>query len=272
MRTFYVYVHTNKANGKKYIGITSQIPSHRWRNGKGYKHCIKFYHAILYYGWDGFYHEVLFEGLIEAEAHAKEIELIKEFRTTEKEYGYNITLGGSGTLYYETEEERLEAIRAAGRKHAAKRAADPETAAKDAAYMKEYSKNYYLKTISDEKSHEKHKEAMRGYSAKRYADPIGHEKMLESSRLSHQRRMQDPATRAKMNNATREIKAASRVLRRELIDLYNKYAEIFTQTDIDYIFTKYENGKGYKYNSKIELEKILNSVKVKLQKLGEIVA
>lgn len=50
MRTFYVYVHTNKVNGKKYIGITSQTPSHRWRNGNGYKHCRKFYHAILYYG------------------------------------------------------------------------------------------------------------------------------------------------------------------------------------------------------------------------------
>ena len=101
---------------------------------------------------------------------------------------------------------------------------------------------------------------------------MGHEKMLESSKLSHRRRMQDPVTRAKMNNATKEIKAASRALRRELIELYNKYPEIFTQTDIDYIFTKYENGKGYKYNSKIELEKISNSVKVKLQNLGEIVA
>ena len=268
MRTFYVYVHTNKINNKKYFGITSQIPSRRWRNGNGYKHCVKFYHAILYYGWDGFDHEILFEGLTESEAHAKEIELISEFRTTDPEYGYNITLGGSGALYYATEEERLEAIRAAGRKNAAKRAADPETAAKDAAYMKEYSKNYYLKKVSNEESHEKHKEAMRGYSAKRYADPIGHEKMLETSRLSHNRRRQDPAIRAKINSKTKAIKTATRVARRELIELYDKYPEVFAQADIEYIFAKYENGKGYKHNSKIELEKILYRVKFELQNLG----
>lgn len=272
MRTFYVYVHTNKTNGKKYFGITSQIPTRRWRNGKGYKHCIKFYHAILYYGWEGFYHEVLFEGLTEEAAKAKEIELISEFRTTEDEYGYNITLGGGGTLYYTTEEERIEAIRQAGRKHAAKRAADPETAAKDAAYMKEYSRNYYLKTISNEESHEKHKKQMRGYSAKRYADPVGHEKMLESSRLSHQRRMKDPANRAKMNKATKEIKAEARALRRELIELYNTYPSIFSKSELDYIFTKYDNGKSYKYNSKIELAKILNRIKLEVRSLGDTTA
>ena len=272
MRTFYVYVHTNKTNGKKYFGITSQVPSRRWRDGKGYKHCIKFNNAIQYYGWDGFYHEVLFEGLTETEAKTKEIELIREFRTTEADYGYNIALGGSGTLYYITDEERLEAIRRAGRKHAAKRAADPEIAAKDAAYMKEYSKNYYLKTISNEESHERHKEAMRGYSAKRYADPIGHEKMLKSSRLSHQRRMQDPANRAKMNTAAKEIKAESRAVRRELIELYNTYPNVFTQQEVDYIFTKYDSGKGYKYNSKIELTKILDRVKLEVLNLGDATA
>lgn len=212
---------------------------------------------------------MLFEGLTEAEAHAKEIELIKEFRTTEKEYGYNITLGGSGTLYYETDEERVEAVRRAVRKYAAKRAADPEMAAKDAAYMKEYSRNYYLKIISNEESHEKHKEQMRGYSAKRYADPVGHEKMLASSRLSHQRRMKDPATRAKINNKTKKIKAETRALRRELIELYNAHPAVFNQAELDYIFTKYDNGKGYKYGSKIELTKILNRIKLEVCSLGD---
>jgi len=32
-----VYIHTNKTNGKVYIGITGRNPLERWNNGKGYK-------------------------------------------------------------------------------------------------------------------------------------------------------------------------------------------------------------------------------------------
>lgn len=32
-----VYMHVNKLNDKKYIGITCQTPSRRWQNGYGYK-------------------------------------------------------------------------------------------------------------------------------------------------------------------------------------------------------------------------------------------
>ena len=42
-----VYIHTNKINGKMYVGITSQKPKRRWGfNGKGYKGCVKFVNAI----------------------------------------------------------------------------------------------------------------------------------------------------------------------------------------------------------------------------------
>lgn len=34
-RNYKVYIHTNKLNNKKYIGITKQDPERRWKNGWG---------------------------------------------------------------------------------------------------------------------------------------------------------------------------------------------------------------------------------------------
>ena len=81
-----VYCHTNKINGKKYIGITCKEPHKRWSNGNGYKG-QKFYNAITKYGWDNFEHEILFNELTLEEANKKEIELIKKYNTTNKNNG-----------------------------------------------------------------------------------------------------------------------------------------------------------------------------------------
>jgi len=85
-------MHTNKINGKKYIGITSQEVYKRFRNGEGYRGSHAFYGAIQKYGWDSFTHEILFTGLTAKEAGKKEIELIKKYNTQID--GYNILIGG----------------------------------------------------------------------------------------------------------------------------------------------------------------------------------
>ena len=103
-----VYCHTNKLNGKKYIGITCQAVERRWRNGFGYKNG-PLYRAIQKYGWDGFEHEILHTGLTEEQAKLKEVELITQHRTRNKHYGYNATDGGDGTSGY----KRSDAERAA---------------------------------------------------------------------------------------------------------------------------------------------------------------
>lgn len=50
-KKFFVYVHTNKINNKKYVGITSkERPELRWgKNGYGYANSV-FYNAIVKYG------------------------------------------------------------------------------------------------------------------------------------------------------------------------------------------------------------------------------
>lgn len=92
--TFKVYMHVNKHNGRKYIGITCENVNSRWRGGRAYKCNEHFRHAIDKYGWDeGFEHVVLFDNLTQQEAMNKEVELISKYRNT-PEGVYNITDGG----------------------------------------------------------------------------------------------------------------------------------------------------------------------------------
>lgn len=101
-----VYVHINKLNGKRYVGITSKHkPEYRWNNGRGYRENPHFYSAIEAYGWDCFEHIVLFKNF---SAHmAKEMEqyLISIWRTQDSAYGYNMTAGGDGTPGFHPSEE-----------------------------------------------------------------------------------------------------------------------------------------------------------------------
>lgn len=94
-KLYYVYMHRNKINDKKYIGITCRKkPKHRWgKNGNSYKGQV-FKIAIDKYGWDNFEHLILYKNLCAKDAYLKEQELIKRYKTNEKEYGYNLSIGG----------------------------------------------------------------------------------------------------------------------------------------------------------------------------------
>lgn len=88
-----VYMHIFP-NGKKYIGITSQNVSRRWRNGKGYKSQQMLTRAINKYGWGNIRHIELYSNLTKEEAEQKERELISKHKTSLRKYGYNIEPGG----------------------------------------------------------------------------------------------------------------------------------------------------------------------------------
>lgn len=92
--SFTVYMHINKYNGKRYVGITSNDPIKRWGNGHGYYKNKHFQDAIRKYGWGGFDHLILFSGMDKETACNIEQWLIAEYKTTDKAFGYNLTTGG----------------------------------------------------------------------------------------------------------------------------------------------------------------------------------
>ena len=92
---YVLYEHRNKANGKRYIGITNNITK-RWHGkGKHYDKCTCFWSAIQKYGWDNFEHNIIIGGLTLEEANKLEVLFIAMLRTREKNFGYNLAEGGA---------------------------------------------------------------------------------------------------------------------------------------------------------------------------------
>ena len=105
-KTYSVYMHVNKENNKKYIGCTSQIPSIRWNNGRGYAYGqIKFYNAIKEFGWNNFDHIIIKTDLSKEDAFTLEMALIEQYNTVED--GYNAAYGGEKNKLSEASKEKL---------------------------------------------------------------------------------------------------------------------------------------------------------------------
>lgn len=104
-----VYMHKNKINDKVYIGITKRKPQYRWNDGKGYDNQY-FKRAIQKYGFNNFEHLILYENLTQKEAEQKEIELIAYYKSSERDFGYNISKGGMVNNGVPCKEETKEKI------------------------------------------------------------------------------------------------------------------------------------------------------------------
>ena len=106
-RKYCVYKHTSPS-GKVYIGITHKLPNARWQNGKGYKKHPHFYNAILKYGWENIQHEILCDGLSKSEAEQQEKHFIDLYQATNRDFGYNMTLGGEcGAKFTDEVKEKI---------------------------------------------------------------------------------------------------------------------------------------------------------------------
>lgn len=235
---FTVYMHVNKINQKKYIGITSQKPEQRWKNGKGYSEQY-FARAINKYGWENFDHFILCEGLAEDEAKQMEIKLIAEYQANDTDYGYNQSIGGEGLSKYNTKEERQQAHKESAARTRARVKADPEKYQQRLAQMREFKKQYR-------------------------EDPIMHEKMLAANQRCHLAKRSTADGRAEDWAAAYKLKCDVKQIRKELKDLYEQYPELFTEEDYHFIFDRRQTPNKswvFVYNSKTTLYNILVRVK-----------
>lgn len=113
MKTYKVYTHINKINGKQYIGITSTDVKTRWKDGQGYNTQTVFYRAILKYGWDNFDHKILYDNLSYEEAIQKERECIIKYKTWVEfndSQGYNMSLTNTGPTTKKVQQYTLEGV------------------------------------------------------------------------------------------------------------------------------------------------------------------
>lgn len=104
-------------NNKIYIGITKRKPETRWNKGRGYESCPLMNKAIQKYGWENVKHEILFNNLTKKQAEEKEIQLIKEYKCNNREYGYNIENGGNCCGTHSEETKRKIGAKSKGNKY-----------------------------------------------------------------------------------------------------------------------------------------------------------
>ena len=244
-RTFIVYCHTNKINGKKYIGITCQDSDVRWGyQGNNYRQRQPYFAAaIKKYGWENFTHEILFEGLTAQEANDKEIELIAYYHTYVGDpecWGYNLTRGGFGGVKYITEEERRLAINKSSR-----------------VSKKTWRGTLRLDSEADKAYREK--ECLR--SKIRVQDPKQYRKMLDKNNRNVAKYKQDPVKKEKISNAKKQIKQDVKAVRAELKALYQQDSRLFTEEQRQLIFDFSADRKNYLCTSKKQLFSILQQIK-----------
>ena len=102
---YYVYLHLNKINGKRYYGITSEkTPEDRWR--KGYYHNRHLMGALEQYGWDNFDHLIIASNLTKKEAEDLEVQLIAQYNSNNPQFGYNLTSGGGVGVFRHSEKSK----------------------------------------------------------------------------------------------------------------------------------------------------------------------
>lgn len=219
MKEYCVYIHIFP-NRKVYIGITCQNPTNRWLNGRGYKSNIYMCNAIDKYGWKNIEHKILFDKLTKEEAEQKEIELIKEYQSNKREYGYNIENGGNHNGKHSEETKRK-----IGLKHKEK-------------IMSEEAKRKESLSKKGKKLTEEHKEKIRKYMTENNPFKGKHHTLKTKKIISkvHKGRKHSEETKEKMskNNARYWLGKKRNEEMRKKLSVTNSIPIICIETGIEY--------------------------------------
>lgn len=110
---FTIYCHTNRVNGKNYVGQTLYSMEKRWRDhisqsksGRMDRYSPVFHAAIRKYGPEAFDHRQLEIVFTKAEADLAETYWVKQLNCRVP-FGYNVAAGGQGPGYHHEDTKRL---------------------------------------------------------------------------------------------------------------------------------------------------------------------
>ena len=107
MAIYSIYKATSKTTGKSYIGFDSNWPNRKSVHKSNIKHKdYKFYRALKKYGWDDFEWSLVYQST-DRDHTLNEMEsyFIKQYDTFTN--GYNMTVGGDGSVLSEEIIERI---------------------------------------------------------------------------------------------------------------------------------------------------------------------
>jgi len=203
-----IYKITNNINNKIYIGQT--IRSFLWRYNeyksdffnKSKSNNIYLYNSFVKYGFDNFKFEIIDTANSIDELNEKEIKYIKQYKTTDRNFGYNLHDGGRNSLLSEETKKKMSDIRkgkprpngwvekaiAPAGSEEAKKYGRPKTD-EERKYLSENSPKYWLGKKRDEEtkrkvSETKKKAGLKPPNRKKMVmvDSDGNHKIYESAR------------------------------------------------------------------------------------------
>jgi group I intron endonuclease len=155
----YIYLITNKANGKVYVGQTvkaklnSYFLNKLWKAEHETSNTVPLFNAVKKYGREAFTIEPLVEVTDRKDLNRLEKHFVAAYKSNLKEFGYNATVGGDGQLGRITSEATKKKLSAIAKGKPKPEATKQRMRAAAAARTSEYKSA--LSALANQKRQEK---------------------------------------------------------------------------------------------------------------------